>query len=59
MDYYSGPFAIQTAQLIYSKLAAEDDPERCDLYRERAQQYLLSYAHYFDPEGKYCLPPKR
>ncbi|KAA8899488.1 hypothetical protein FN846DRAFT_172054 [Sphaerosporella brunnea] len=52
MDYYSGPFAIQTAQLIYSKLAAEDDPERCELYRERARQYLFSYAHYFDPEGR-------
>ncbi|CCX34487.1 Similar to hypothetical protein AOR_1_140154 [Aspergillus oryzae RIB40]; acc. no. XP_001819314 [Pyronema omphalodes CBS 100304] len=52
MDYYSGPFAIQTSQLIYSKLAAETDPERCKEYKDRARQYALDHIHYFDAEGR-------
>ena len=56
MDYYSGPFAIQTSQLIYSKIAAEDDPVRCEEYRRRALMYAVDHIHYFDPEGMFISP---
>ena len=50
-DYYSSSFAIQYAQLVYSKLAQADDPDRCAGYRERARQFALDFVHYFDAEG--------
>lgn len=50
-DYYSSSFAIQFAQLIYSKLAWNDDRERCAAYKERARQFALDFMWYFDPEG--------
>ncbi|KAL9109408.1 MAG: hypothetical protein Q9227_005915 [Pyrenula ochraceoflavens] len=52
MDYYSGPFAIQFLQLLYSKLAADIDPKRSDEYRKRAVAYAKDFVHYFDPEGR-------
>ncbi|KAI5791915.1 hypothetical protein EDC01DRAFT_706673 [Geopyxis carbonaria] len=52
LDYYSGPFAIQTSQLIYSVLASSTDPERAELYRQRAREYALDFVHYFDPQGR-------
>jgi len=51
LDYYSSSFAIQFAQLVYSKLAAKDDPERAKAYRERASLFAAHFVHYFDPEG--------
>jgi hypothetical protein len=52
LDYYSSSFAIQVAQLVYSKLAQKDDPERCEEYRQRARKFALDFVHYFDGEGK-------
>ncbi|KIP11634.1 hypothetical protein PHLGIDRAFT_83306 [Phlebiopsis gigantea 11061_1 CR5-6] len=52
LDYYSSSFAIQFAQLIYSKLAWNDDRERCAAYKERARQFALDFMWYFDPEGR-------
>jgi hypothetical protein len=52
MDYYSGSFAIQYLQLLYSKLAAETDPIQAEEYRSRARLYALDFIHYFDPEGR-------
>lgn len=52
MDYYSGSFAIQVTQLIYSKLAQDFDSDRCKEYRSRAEQYSLAFMHYFDPQGR-------
>ncbi|KAJ7035523.1 hypothetical protein C8F04DRAFT_510428 [Mycena alexandri] len=52
LDYYSSSFAIQFAQLAYSKIAAEDDPVRCEEYRSRARQFALDFVHYFDAEGR-------
>lgn len=52
MDYYSTSFAIQTLQLIYSKIAGKDDPERAKIFKERAQQIALDFVHYFDMEGR-------
>lgn len=51
MDYYSGSFAIQYLQLMYSKLATDFDPERAATCRERAQQFALDFIHYQDPNG--------
>jgi len=51
LDYYSSSFAIQFAQLAYSKLAQVDDPERCEEYRNRARKFALDFVHYFDEEG--------
>ncbi|KAF2823513.1 hypothetical protein CC86DRAFT_299285 [Ophiobolus disseminans] len=52
MDYYSGSFAIQYLQLLYSKLAADIDPTQSEEYKKRAQLYALDFVHYFDPEGR-------
>lgn len=52
LDYYSSSFAIQFAQLVYSKLAQAEDPARCEEYRQRARQFAQDFVHYFDAEGK-------
>ncbi|EIN09320.1 hypothetical protein PUNSTDRAFT_126290 [Punctularia strigosozonata HHB-11173 SS5] len=52
LDYYSSSFAIQFAQLVYSKLAQNEDPERCEAFRQRARQFALDFVHYFDEEGR-------
>ena len=52
MDYYSGSFAIQYLQLLYSRLAADTDPVQAEEYRNRARMYALGFVHYFDPEGR-------
>lgn len=55
MDYYSGSFAIQFLQLLYSKLAGDFDQERAERYRQRAREFALDFVHYFDPNGEYLL----
>ena len=66
-DYYSSSFAIQVAQLIYSRvgpsefqrvwltappqLCAQSDPERASKFRQRAQGFMLDFVYYFDDEG--------
>ncbi|KZT20865.1 hypothetical protein NEOLEDRAFT_1244940 [Neolentinus lepideus HHB14362 ss-1] len=52
LDYYSSSFAIQFAQLAYSKLAQEDEPERCEEFRNRAKKFAFDFVHYFDDEGR-------
>ena len=52
MDYYSSSFAIHFLQLLYAKLAGEEDPERAAEFRKRAQMAALDLAHYYDEEGK-------
>ena len=51
-DYYSSSFAIQYAQLVYSKLMQDEDPKRCEEYRDRARRFAVDFVHYFDEEGK-------
>ncbi|GAB7353705.1 hypothetical protein MBLNU459_g4108t1 [Dothideomycetes sp. NU459] len=51
MDYYSGSYAIQYLQLLYSKLASDSDPERAEEYRWRARKYALDFVHYNAPDG--------
>ncbi|KAL3434727.1 hypothetical protein BDV09DRAFT_204580 [Aspergillus tetrazonus] len=52
MDYYSGSFAIQFLQLLYSKLAADFDEPRAERYRARAKEFALDFVYYFDPDGR-------
>ena len=51
LDYYSSSFAIQFAQLVYSKLAQDFDPGRCEEYKNRARAFAWDFVYYFDPEG--------
>jgi hypothetical protein len=53
LDYYSGSFAIQFAQLVYAKLCAKTDPERAARYRQRAEDFCQDLIYYFDPSGTY------
>ncbi|KAK1994618.1 hypothetical protein LX36DRAFT_726968 [Colletotrichum falcatum] len=50
-DYYSGSFAIQFSQLLYSRFAANIDPERAEAYRQRARDFGATFWRYFDAEG--------
>ncbi|KAK4229884.1 hypothetical protein QBC38DRAFT_80027 [Podospora fimiseda] len=52
MDYYSSSFAIHFLQLVYAKLAGEDDPERAEEFRRRAQKVALDLVYYYDEEGR-------
>ncbi|KAK3686019.1 hypothetical protein B0T22DRAFT_238739 [Podospora appendiculata] len=52
MDYYSSSFAIHFLQLLYAKLAGEDEPERAEEFKRRAQMAALDLAHYYDEEGR-------
>ncbi|KAI0031669.1 hypothetical protein K488DRAFT_86585 [Vararia minispora EC-137] len=52
LDYYSSSFAIQYAQLVYSKMAQDIDPARCEEFRNRARMFARDFVHYFDSEGR-------
>ncbi|KAH8205186.1 hypothetical protein TruAng_000598 [Truncatella angustata] len=52
MDYYSSSFAIHFLQLLYAKLAGEEEPERAAEFKKRAQVAALDMVHYFDNEGR-------
>ena len=51
VDYYSGSFAIQFSQLLYSKFASDIDPERAERYRQRAREFSVGFCRYFDAHG--------
>ncbi len=51
MDYYSSSFAIHFLQLLYAKLAGEDEPARAAEFKKRAQLAALDLIHYYDDEG--------
>ncbi|WYZ43871.1 hypothetical protein EsH8_VII_000307 [Colletotrichum jinshuiense] len=50
-DYYSGSFAIQFSQLLYSRFAADIDPQRAEIYRQRARDFGSTFWKYFDADG--------
>ncbi|KAK3374006.1 hypothetical protein B0T24DRAFT_625347 [Lasiosphaeria ovina] len=52
MDYYSSSFAIHFLQLLYAKLAGEDEPARAAEFKRRAQACALDLVHYYDKEGR-------
>ncbi|KAF8470739.1 hypothetical protein BDZ91DRAFT_791702 [Kalaharituber pfeilii] len=51
LDYYSGSFAIQYAQLVYAKLASKGDPVRAAEYKSRAAKFAVDFVGYFDDDG--------
>jgi hypothetical protein len=51
VDYYSGSFAIQFSQLLYTRFAAGLDPERCERYRAQAREFGKGFWKYFDHDG--------
>jgi len=57
MDYYSGSFAIQFSQLMYVKYAADIDPGRVEVYKERARLFAWEFWRYFAEDGKLILLP--
>ena len=52
VDYYSGSFAIQFSQLVYVRFARELDPDRCEVFRQRAGEFGRTFWRYFDAEGE-------
>lgn len=50
-DYYI-PFALHFYSLIYAKVCANDDPERCALFKERAEGFAKEYIYWFDSKGR-------
>ena len=50
-DYYI-PFALHFYSLIYAKVCANDDPERCALFKERAEEFAKEYIYWFDSKGR-------
>lgn len=53
-DYYVA-FAIHYYCLLYTKFMREEDPERCQVYEERAKEFAKTFLYWFDDEGK-ALP---
>ncbi|UQZ37364.1 hypothetical protein C2I18_03525 [Paenibacillus sp. PK3_47] len=53
-DYY-GPFAIHYYSLLYARLMEQEDPERSQLYKERAREFAPGFLAWFAPGGS-ALP---
>lgn len=51
VDYYSGSFAIQFAQLLFIKFAPGFDPKRTERYKIQARQFASGFWRYFDAQG--------
>lgn len=54
-DYYSGSFAIQSAQLLYVRFAVGDE-ERVESYKQQAKEFASTYWRYFDTNGRLFVP---
>lgn len=54
-DYYSGSFAVQFSQLLYTKFAGDLDPQRVARYRQQAREFGASFWRYFDSAGRLCV----
>ena len=49
-DYYVS-FAIHFYSLFYAMVMGEDDPQRAQLYKDRALEFGRDFAYWFDDEG--------
>ncbi|MFG6383082.1 MAG: DUF2264 domain-containing protein [Lachnospiraceae bacterium] len=49
-DYYIS-FAIHFYCLFYARVMEQEDPERCQLYKERAILFAQQFIYWFDKEG--------
>lgn len=50
-DYYIS-FAMHFYSLIYSAIMEQDDPDRCRLYRQRADIFAKDFLYWFDENGR-------
>ena len=50
-DYYI-PFALHFYSLIYAKVCADEEPERCALFKKRAEEFAKEYIYWFDEKGR-------
>jgi hypothetical protein len=51
VDYYSGSFAIQFSQLLFTKFSGDLYPQRIEKYRQQAREFGASFWQYFDSAG--------
>ena len=51
MFSYSGSYAIQYLQLLYAKIAADRDPKRAEIFKDRARKFALDTLLYYDEQG--------
>ncbi|WP_455618713.1 DUF2264 domain-containing protein [Eisenbergiella sp.] len=49
-DYYVS-FAIHFYCLFYARSMGEEDPERCQIYKERAMLFGKTFIYWFDEDG--------
>lgn len=49
-DYYVS-FAIHFYSLFYAKVMEEEDPDRCKLFKERAELFAKQFIYWFDNNG--------
>lgn len=50
VDYYVA-FAIHFYSLVYATFMKDEDPERCNVYIERAMEFGKNFAYWFDENG--------
>lgn len=53
-DYYSGSFAIQFSQLLFTKFSGDLYPQRVEKYWQQAREFGASFWQYFDSAGGIC-----
>lgn len=51
VDYYL-PWAMHFYGLLYAAMADEDDPERAERFRARAEAFATRHVHWFDDAGR-------
>ena len=49
-DYYVS-FAIHFYSLFYAKVMEKEDPERCKLFKDRAEIFAKQFIYWFDDDG--------
>ena len=49
-DYYVS-FAIHFYSLFYAKVMEKEDPERCKLFKDRAELFAKQFIYWFDDDG--------
>ncbi len=50
-DFYN-PWGFHFYGLIYAQLAAKDDPDRAQRFRDRAREFAPDWEAWFDPSGR-------
>ena len=50
IDYYN-PFAIHFYSLIYAKFMDDEDPKRCNRFKERSSEFAKQFICWFDDHG--------